>query len=593
MDFKRLFDILPYQQARYPQEVALAHQEATHWKSYSTEECIDMVNRVSAGLLEQGLVRKDKVLLLVHCGSPFWNFLDLGMQQIGVIVIPIHATVPTKELSYIINDAQATLAIVSNQAMYDKIAVAKEEGHSLKKIYSIESLANVRPLEELLIKPSAKHLAQITALKTAIQEEDLATILYTSGTTGTPKGVRLSHKNIVSNIKATISLVPINCEKRVVSFLPLSHILERMVVYTYLAVGASIYYVDRPEVLMDRLQEIQPQYFTCVPRVLEKMYDGILTLAATKGKLGRRIIHWSLSLAERYPGRRKMGMRYRMLLFLADVLVYRHWRKAMGGKIEGIMVGAAALQEKLCRIFAAAGIEVREGYGLTETAPVIAFNRFEPGGVRYGTVGIPIPGIELKIVEANEKGEGEIVVKGPNVMMGYYQKEALTQEVLDKDGWFSTGDIGQIVHKRFLKITDRKKDIFKTTSGKYVAPQVVENVLLSSRYISQCMVVGFNRPYVIALIVPAFTQLKLWCEENKVHWTSPQFMVLNPKIKGLMEKEIATLNEGLRNVEKVRRIKLLYEDWTVERGELTTTMKLRRAHIVDKYQQKIAEAFRN
>ena len=592
MDFRRLFDILPYQKARYAQKVALASKEGTQWKNYSTEACMALVNSASAGFLSKGLRRGDKVLLLVHSGSPYWNFMDLGMQQIGIIVVPVHATVQAKELSYILNDSKAVLAIVSNKEMHAKLKKVEAKSEFLKKIYSIESIPDVANIKELLITPEAKHLAELEGLKAAIHEEDLVTIIYTSGTTGTPKGVMLSHKNIVSNIKATISLVPINCDKRAVSFLPLSHIFERMVVYTYLAVGASVYYVDRPDLLMATLREIKPHYFACVPKVLEKMHDGILELAAEKGKLERRLIHWSLKLGEQYKGERKLALGYWMKLMLADILVYRHWRKAMGGKIEGVVVGAAALQVKLCRIFSAAGIDVREGYGLTETSPVIAFNRFEPGGVIFGTVGIPIPGLELKIDQPNENGEGEIMVKGPNVMLGYYQQEALTEKVLDKEGWFRTGDVGQIVHKRFLKITDRKKDIFKTTSGKYVAPQVLENLLQRSNYISQCMVFGFNRPYVIALVVPSFTQLKQWCKENKVHWTSPQFMVLNPKVQQFMEGEVKKMNEGLANIEKIRQLKLLYEDWTVETGELTATLKLRRPFIIAKYNQVIEEAYR-
>jgi len=590
MDYRRLFDIFTFQKVKFPQKTALSYKTSLKWKSFSTKECIHYINKVSAGLMELGLNRGDKIALLTETGSPQWNFLDFGMQQIGVIAVPIHATCTPGEVNYILNDASIKYAIVSNQQLYEKVKTAQKNVQSLKRIYTLEKLNNVPFWEELLKEPTDKHLANLEGVRAAIHEDDLATIIYTSGTTGNPKGVMLSHKNIVSNIKATIALVPINCDKRTISFLPMSHIFERMVVYSYIAVGASIYYAESVENVIDNIKEVKPHYFTSVPRLLEKVRDRIIEVGENRGGLQKKAIRWALNLGERYDGKRKIGLGYWMKLNLADILVYRHWRKALGGKVEGVVVGAAALQPKLGRLFSAAGIEIREGYGLTETSPVIAFNRFEPGGVHFGTVGIPIPGVELKIDHPNEDGEGEILVKGPNVMLGYFNNETKTKRVL-QDGWFRTGDVGKIIFKRFLKITDRKKDIFKTSRGKYVAPQVVENKLNASAYIEQSMVLGFNRPYVTALVLPHFQRLKQWCDANKVHWTAPQYMVINPKVVEFMNGIIEEINQNLSSPEQVRKVHLLFEEWSVENGEITPTLKLKRPFIKEKYQKEIDEIY--
>ena len=366
-----------------------------------------------------------------------------------------------------------------------------------------------------------------------------------------------------------------------------------MVSYSYIAAGASVYYVDKLPNFVDYAKEIRPHYFSSVPRFLEKFYSGILERAGTMNRLKKGILLWAIALGERYDGKKGIPLLYFLKLKIADLLVFTSWRIALGNRVEGIIVGAAALQPRLGRLFSAAGIEIREGYGLTETSPVISFNRFEPGGVRFGTVGIPIPGIELKINDPNEENEGEILVKGPGVMLGYYNKPELTAEVLDDEGWFHTGDVGKIVHKRFLKITDRKKDIFKTTTGKYVSPQTIENQLNNSSFIEQSMVVGFNRPFVAALVVPAFGLLKKWCEENNVHWTAPQYMVINPKVVQHFEQIFESINEGLVNREKIRKFTLLYEDWSVENGEITPTLKLRRPYLLEKHQAEIDEMYKN
>ena len=587
MDFRRLFDIFPYQLEKFPQKAALVKKQDLGWETYSTAECVAEINRVSAGLLDLGLKRGDKVAIMSGIGSPKWNFLDFGIQQVGGITVPLHANARPTQIEHVLNDAEVKFCIVANKELYEKVNAVRANVISLRKIFTFKKLPNIPFWEDLVTEPTSSHLAEFEGRKASIHEDDLATIIYTSGTTGNPKGVMLSHKNIVSNIKATISLVPINCDKKTLSFLPLSHVFERMVTYTYMAVGASVHYAERVDTVLENLKEIRPHYFSSVPRLLERIYDSILEIGNEKGGLTKKILYWAVRLGERYNGERKVGLFYFIKLQLANLLVYRKWRKALGGRVEGVMVGAAALQPKLGRLFSAAGVEIREGYGMTETSPVISFNRFEPGGVRFGTVGMAIPGVEIKIDTPIINREAEILVKGPNVMLGYYNLPEETDKHFDEEGWFRTGDVGKIVDKRFLQITGRQKDIFKTSSGKYVAPALLETELNSSIYIDNSIVLGFQRPFVTALVIPNFVNLKRWCEENNVHWTSPQYMVINPKVVEFMESVIEEINEDMSNVERIRKHHLLFESWEVETEELTYTLKLRRPFILEKYKKEI------
>ena len=587
MDFRRLFDIFPYQQSKYPQKISLAQKKGLKWVSYSTKECIQQIESVSAGFLDLGLKKGDKIGIMTHIGSPEWNFLDMGALQIGLVVVPIHSSISQEHLEFILNQAAIKYCIVSNRELYERLVAAKDNAKGLKGIFTLEKLPDILGWENLVKVPTEKHLEAFQGLRAAIHEDDLATIIYTSGTTGDPKGVMLSHKNIVSNIKSTIALIPVTCDKRTFSFLPMSHIFERMVTYTYMAVGASLYYGNPREPLMESLQEVKPHYFSAVPRLLEKLHDGILEEATERSAFSRKIIQWAIRLGKRYKGRKAMPLGYYFKSIFADLLIFRRWRRELGGKLEGIVVGAAPLMPDLGRLFSAAGIEVREGYGLTETAPVISLNRFEPGGVRFGTVGIPIPGVEVRIDDPDEDGEGEVVVKGPNVMMGYYADEATTQAVLDEEGWFRTGDVGKFVHKRFLQITDRKKDIFKTSVGKYVAPMAIENHLKTSIYIEQAILIGYKRPYLTVLIYPSFSMLKAWCKDNNVHWTAPQYMVINPKVVQLFEEEMEQLNASLQSYQNVKKFHLFFRELAEETGELTATLKLRRPIIKERFAKEI------
>ncbi len=602
MDFNRLFEVLEYQQHRYPQQVAMAGRSHHQWHTWTTAELLAERDRLSAGLLHNGLHEGDKVGILAHCGSPQWVMADAALLQLGMIPVPIHATARPDEIRHIAQDAALRACFVSNADMLDKLEAAEVQ---IPLLFSFQDelpdtgdsvSAALKTWQDLVCDPDEHLKGRIQYLRNGIRPEHLATILYTSGTTGLPKGVMLTHTNIISNIKSVLAIVPVGPGTTVVSFLPMSHIFERMVTYAYQAAGAPLWFAESVESLPRILPELRPHFMTAVPRVLERMYERLQEERGKGGPLRRKILDWAMALGERYPysGGETLPFDYYVKRLLADVLVFRQWRKRMGGRIRYIAVGAAALQPRLGRLFSAAGIEVREGYGLTETSPVIAFNRFEPGGVHFGTVGIPAPGVEVRISrEQDEEGNGEIEVRGPNVMSGYLHLPEETASRFTADGWFRTGDVGRFEHKRFLKVTGRKSEIFKTTSGKFVAPAYVEQQLLISPFISQCMVTGANRPFVGALIVPEFAILENWCKENKVHWTAPQFMILNPKVEKLIRQEIEAINETrLGTIEKVRQFQLLYEPWTTENGLLTPTLKMRRDRIAQQFAAEIEKMFK-
>lgn len=598
MDFSRLFEILEYQQARYPHAVAAAGRKAGQWQTWTTAALLTERDHFSAGMLHLGLRPGDRVGILAHCGSPEWLIADMAMLQIGLIPVPIHTTARLDEIQHIAKDAALRACFVSNAAMFEVLQKAgivlewtfsfETNGGSLKEdISDHQYFHSVQFWNEISCEPDEHLAGKIAYYRAGIVETDLATLLYTSGTTGLPKGVMLSHLNIVSNVKAVLAIVPLGPQMAAVSFLPMSHILERMVCFTYQAAGTPIWFSDSLERLPKTLQEVRPHFISAVPRVLERMYERLLEERNRGGRLKRKILDWAIALGERFPysGGLEMPFDYRLKCWLADWLVFRHWRKRMGGRIRYIAVGAAALQPKLGRLFSAARIQVREGYGLTETSPVIAFNRFEPGGVHFGTVGIPAPGVEVRIgVEQDEQGNGEVEVRGPNVTRGYWNLSEETAERFTPDGWFRTGDLGHFEFKRFLKITGRKSEIFKTTTGKFVAPGFVEQQLTASPYISQAFVFGLNRPYVAALLVPDFEQLEDWCNQNEVHWTAPQYMVLNPKVEQFFQQEIDKINENrLGEIENIRAFHLLFEPWTAENGLLTPTLKVRRGALEEHF----------
>ncbi|MBK8557164.1 MAG: long-chain fatty acid--CoA ligase [Lewinellaceae bacterium] len=587
MDFHRLFDILPYQMQRYPKDIAVSGRQNGRWHHWSTAQLQADSAHLAAALYQRGLRKNDCVGILAHCGSPEWIIVDLALQQIGVIPVPIHTTSRPDEIRHIAKDAALDAFFISNTDMQQMLLDAELRP---ARLFSFQALEGAVSLHQLLTEQNGTDLPEI-----GITPKDIATILYTSGTTGVPKGVVLTHENIVSNVKAVLAITPLDNSLTAVSFLPMSHIFERMVVYVYLTAGVSVFFVAALDQLPTTLKEVKPHFFTAVPRVLERSYERLLETRHQASWLKRKTLDWAIQLAEHYPyaGGGAIPLWYSIRRFAADVLVYRYWRKALGGRLQGIVVGAAALQPRLGRLFCAAGIEVREGYGLTETSPVISFNRFEPGGVHFGTVGIPVPGVVVRITAPNEQGEGEIEVKGPNVMQGYWNRPDETAAKFTPDGWLRTGDMGVFEFKRFLKITGRKSEIFKTSTGKFVAPGFVEQQLQHSPFVRQCMVCGLNQPHVGVLIVPNFDRLETWCREQNVHWTAPAFMILNPKVEKLFRQEIEQINQNLlSSVEKIQSFHLLSEEWTPENGLLTPTLKLRRERIATEHHKAVDALFK-
>lgn len=591
MEFSRLFDIAHYQLKLEPKDIALAGRVNGAWEPWSTARVVEIRDRLSLGLRNRGLRAGDRVAILAHCGSPEWLVADLAMMQAGLVPVPIHATSRVEEIAQIYTDAGFRACFVSDATMLQKIQAAAPD---IEFLFAFGKMEGAVAWEELLAeKTDSEELVNMRAETT---ESTLATILYTSGTTGEPKGVMLTHANIVSNVKAMLAIVPFEENAVGLSFLPMSHILERMVNYVYLAAGVSIYYADSIDKLPEYLREVRPHIISAVPRILERMYERLQERREKAGWLGKRVFDWSINLGERFPftGEHNMPFFYTLKRLLADILVYRRWRKAMGGRLRGIAVGAAALQPRLGRLFSAAGIDVREGYGLSETSPVVSFNRFEPGGVHFGTAGIPVPGVEVRIAQPQEgMPDGEVEVRGPNVMQGYWNKPEATAAKFTPDGWLRTGDLGHFEHKRFLRITGRVSEVFKTSTGKFVSPAFVEQQLLRSHFISHCLVAGANQPYVAALIVPNFAHLESWCGDNNVHWTAPEYMVHNPMVEKLFRSEIDVINESrLSGVEAVRRHVLIPGPWTTDNGLLTPTMKLKRRDIVAQFPTEMADLFK-
>jgi len=504
-------------------------------------------------------------------GSPEWVAVDLGCLQVGAVVVPIHPTSSATEMQFILTEVEAKGCIAADRELFDKV-------QSLQ----VPSLTSIRQLSEITSTAASEPPPDFATRKNAVTPEDLAAILYTSGTTGTPKGAMLTHANLVSAIKSMLSLLPLEPGQRALSFLPFSHIFERATCYVYLASGVSIHFSHSLDRLKDDFQHVRPRFFTCVPRTLEKMYDYLEEQRLSRNFFKRVLIGWAMEVGSHYKAG-PAGIIYRLKLLTARLLVLNHWRKGLGGNVRFLGVGAAALRPEIGRLLAAAGIVPLAGYGMTEASPFISANRHVPGLNNLATVGLPVPGVEIRIDNPSESGEGEILVRGPNVMKGYYKRSELTAEVLTADGWLRTGDVGKMVDKRFLALTDRKKDIFKTTSGKYVAPQAVQNHLTSSPFIAQAMVTGFNRPYVIAIIVPHFHLLKTWCEEHGIHWTAPTYMVHNIKVIAKFQQEIDRLNEHLQSHERIKKFILSDEEWTVENKELTTSFKPMRAKLMEKH----------
>lgn len=588
---RRLFDCIDYHLAKTPLDDMLAGKESGQWKTYSTQQVKTIVDDLSAGLLAAGISandmsseRRDKVAIMCK-NRPEWVMLDLAVQQIGAILTPVYPTINVNELEFILNDAQVKMIFVNDEELFLKVLSLKDRVPTLKDIYTFEHVANAKHWKELTALSTPEWREQIKPAADKIQYEDLATIIYTSGTTGTPKGVMLSHANILSNVLACIPCFPPGDKLRSLSFLPLNHIFERMVTYLYLFRGTSVYYAESLETIADNLKEVKPDVFTTVPRLLEKVYDRIMQKGNELTGIKKKLFFWAHGLAEKFEINQSQGFFYNMQLAIANKLIFSKWREALGNNIKCIVTGGAACQVRLIRIFTAGKITIMEGYGLTETSPVISVNRYNVEDRKFGTVGPLISGVQVKIAE-----DGEILCKGPNIMMGYYKRPDLTAEVITDD-WFHTGDIGTIVEERFLKITDRKKELFKTSGGKYVAPLPIENKLKESPFIEQVMVVGPERKFVGALIIPSFPNLKDWARQNGVADSSNEDLLRNPKVIELYKDLVESFNKFFNHVEQIKKFELLPNEWSVDSGELTPKMSMRRKVITEKYKDAIERIY--
>lgn len=582
----RLFDFLDWQLQKFPQEDMLAAKENGVWRKYSTQEIKQMTDSLSMGLLKAGIgyqdgsiEGRDKVAVLSN-NRPEWLILDLAVQQTGAVLTPIYPTISVNELEFILNDASIKLVFVSDQELYDKVQSIRSKTPSVQAVYTFNPIQEALHWRELLHSGGEQELEALKLSKEQVKGNELATILYTSGTTGFPKGVMLSHHNILDNIMNVEELlVPVcGASDRALSFLPLNHIFERVISYVYMFRGVSIYYAENLDTIGDNLKEVQPNLFSTVPRLLEKVYEKIMNKGRELTGIKKKLFFWAVAVGSRYEVDKNMGLGYNIQLAIANKLIFSKWREALGGNVKAIVTGAAACQVRLLKVFTAAKITIMEGYGLTETSPVISVNHYDPSGRRFGTVGKVIRNVEVKLAE-----DGEICCKGSNVMMGYYKRPDLTAECIDKDGWFHTGDIGVWVEDKFLKITDRKKEIFKTSGGKYVAPQPIENKMKESPFIEQMIVVGAERKFTAALIVPAFANLKTWCEKNGIDAVTNDQMVHHPRVLEYYKSIIEKYNPQFNPVEQVKKFELLNAEWTINGGELTPTLKLKRKVIMEKY----------
>lgn len=582
----RLFDLLHRLKQMPLKEDALAGKENGLWRKYSTQEYIDTVNYLSYAFLNLGINPGDKIGLISN-NRPEWNFVDYACLQTGTINVPLYPTISEHDLKYIIEDAEIKYFFVANEALCNKVKAAAKNV-TPKEIYLFTGDGD-KVLKKLIetgkANPQEKRLEEI---KASIKNTDLATLIYTSGTTGNPKGVMLSHKNFISNVIGTQDLCPFKNNWRVLSFLPLNHVLERMVSYLYISQGFSVYYAESLDTIGDNLKDIKPQMFVTVPRLLEKVYEKIVNTGSNLKGIKKMLFFWALNLGLRWEQHGANGWWYEFQLKIANKLIFSKWREALGGNIVGIVSGGAALQPRLARVFHAARIKVLEGYGLTETSPVIAVNNYYDANIKIGTVGPVIHTVQVKIAE-----DGEIYAKGDNIMLGYYKHPELTREVIDAEGWLHTGDIGIIEDGRFLKITDRKKEIFKTSGGKYITPQAIENTLKESRFIEQVMVIGENQKFPAAFVVPAFVYLKEWCARHDITYTSNAEIVKNKTVFDRIMKEVEAANEELAQYEKIKKIALLSSEWTIDKGELTPKLSLRRKIILERNKETYDDIYKN
>ncbi len=587
MTITRIFDLLPYYAASFkPKDDVLACKEDGVWKKYSLAYFIQMSDNITSGLIALGVKKGDKIVTISN-NRPEWNFLDMAIMQAGAIHVPVYPTITPADYQYIFNHAEVKLVFVAGEEMARKISEVAANCQSIKEIFTFKYSEGFRNIFEVAdIGQSNPEPELVDSIRNSIATDDLATIIYTSGTTGKPKGVMLSHMNIISNFKAVSYIPTFGEEGKALSFLPLCHIYERMLNYMYLYLGISIYYAESMATITDNIKEIKPDMMCCVPRLLEKIYDKIQATGRKQKGIKRAIFFWAGNLALHFDVKGRNNPWYKLRHLVADKLIYSKWREALGGNFKIIVSGGAAIQPRLIRTFRAAGLPIYEGYGLTETSPVIASTSTDPNGIKVGTVGPPLRGVEVKIAE-----DGEILARGPNIMLGYYNDPELTASVIDHDGWFHTGDIGQFEKEGQLRITGRKKEIFKTSLGKYIAPELLENKIKESPFIDNLMVVGENQKFAAALVVPDFNHLRSWCKIKSIDYSNDEEMVTDQRIRARLMKVIDLYNKGFGATEQIKKVEFMSSEWTTASGELTPTLKLRRSVIAAKYSSQIEKLF--
>jgi long-chain acyl-CoA synthetase len=579
MKITRTFDILPHALQNHPFDDCLAAKENGKWKKYSTQEFSDKVNQMSNALIELGVKPGDKIAS-INNNRPEWNILNYAVSQVGAILCPMYPTISSKDYVFIFNHSEVAFVFVSDKEILDKVLKAKESSPEIRDIFTFDQIEGAKHWTEVLNLGKGQHQEELQRRIDSIQEKDLATIIYTSGTTGQPKGVMLSHYNLISNVIAAKPLLPTEVGDKALSFLPVCHVFERTVLNLYLLGGIKIYYAESLETIGDNIKEIKPHVFTAVPRLIEKVYDKIIAGGGQKSPLLQKIFFWAVKKANAY----EIGESGGMGTAIANKLVYSKIREGLGGNVKVIVSGSAALQTRLQKFFWGVGLPILEGYGLTETSPIISVNTLLKRGTKFGTVGKVIEKVEVKIAE-----DGEILTKGPNVMLGYFKAPELTSEVMTNE-WFHTGDIG-IFEDGFLKITDRKKQIFKTSGGKYVAPGPIENTMKASQFIEQIMVFGEGEKHASALIVPAFEHIRTWAQNQGLNCSSNDDICSNKEVIEAISSDVKGYNENFGQTEQIKKFELVNCEWSVEGGELTPTMKPKRKPILAKYDHLVKKIY--
>ncbi|MFO7617110.1 MAG: AMP-dependent synthetase/ligase [Bacteroidales bacterium] len=588
MEIKRVFDVVDHALGNFPRTDALASKVDGQWVTWSTEEYARIARQMSIGLLALGLKKGDKIVTASN-NRPEWNFLDMGMMQIGVVHVPIYPTLSQEETEFILRHSDARMVVVSDAGLSKKFKSAMAKAPNIEKIFTfnvVEGVPNWKEIAELGEQHEKELGPKADEIKAGIAIDELFTIIYTSGTTGESKGVMLSHRNVITNFNDALHLLALDHSDRALSFLPLCHVFERTAHYAYQLQGYGLYYAENLGTIVQDLQDIKPGMFVAVPRIFEVMFDKIVAKGKALKGIKKQIFFWAVNLGQKFEFGGANGPWYEFKLKIANKLVFSKWRAALGGRIQIAVSGGAALQPRLARVFSAAGIVLQEGYGLTETSPVIAANEKYHPDIKIGTVGLVMPSVEVKIAP-----DGEILARGPSIMLGYYKNEELTREVIDEDGWFHTGDIGEMVEGRFLKITDRKKEIFKNSGGKYIAPQGIENKCKESFFIENSMVIGENQKFASALISPNFRFLHDYCARKGIHYRDNAELITKPEIISRYQQEVNEINKKLATHEQIKRFRLVVDEWTSATGELSPTLKLKRNILYQKYTDIIKEIY--